>query len=78
MGLTWIIHDKRKSVKAKIENKKNSTADELDTILAINCKIFMPKLDSLCEPCQVFRKHFPTMAHCGDKEKVASKYIPNN
>lgn len=64
--------------KLNLKTKKNSTADELDTILAINCKIFMPKLDSLCEPCQVFRKHFATMAHCGDKEKVVNKYIPNN
>ena len=53
--------------------------EELDTIRTINCEVFIPKSDSRCGPCQVFRKHLTTMTHRADKEKskISSKYIPN-
>ena len=78
-GTDLNFHDKQKNVKAKIENKIFSTVEELDTIRTINCEVFIPKSDSRCGPCQVFRKHLTTMTHRADKEKSKSsgKYIPN-
>ena len=68
----------KKNVKAKIENKKFSTVEKLDTTQLINCEVFIPKSDSRCGPCHVFWKHLTTMTHGADKEKsTSSKYIPN-
>ena len=38
----------KKNVKAKIENKKLSTLEKLDTTQTINCEVFIPKSDSRC------------------------------
>ena len=65
-------------IKNKFENKKFSTVGELDTIQTMNCEVFIPKSDSRCGPCQVFRKHLIAITHRADKEKLtSSKYIPN-
>ena len=77
-GTDLNFYDKQKNVKAKIENKQFSTVEELGTIRTINCEVFIPKSDSRCGPCQVFRKHLTTMTHRVDKEKLtSSKHIPN-
>ena len=44
--------------------------DELDTLRTINSDVFKPKPDSQCGSYQVFCKHFITMAHRADKEKL--------
>ena len=73
----WFAHGtdlnfycRQKNVNAKIENKIFSTVDELDTLRTINSDVFKPKPDSQCGSYQVFRKHFITMAHRADKEKL--------
>ena len=77
-GTDLNFHDKQKNIKAKIENKIFSTVEELDAKCTINCEVFIPKSDSRCGPCQVFRKHLVTMNHRADKEKSkSSKYILN-
>ena len=77
-GTDLNFYDKQKNIKAKIENKIFSTVEELDTTCTINCEVFIPKSDSRCGPCQVFRKHLVTMTHRADKEKSkSSKYILN-
>ena len=77
-GTDLNFYDKQKNIKAKIKNKIFSTAEELDTVRTLNCEVFIPKSNSRCAPCQVFRKHLTTMAHCADKEKsTSSKYIPS-
>ena len=72
------FYDQQEIVKEKIENKRFSTVEELDTIQTTNCEVFIPISDSRYWPCQVFRKHLATMTHRADKEKsTSSKYIPN-
>ena len=87
-GTDLNFYGKQKNVKAKIQDKKFSTVEELNTIQTINCEVFIPKSDSRCglcqvfriipksdspcRPCQVFCKHLATMTHGADKEKLTS------
>ena len=87
-GTDLNFYGKQKNVKAKIEDKKFSTVEELNTIRTINCEVFIPKSDSRCglcqvfpiipksdspcRLCQVFRKHLATVTHGADKEKLTS------
>ena len=42
-GTDLNFYDKQKHIKAKFENKKISTAGEIDAIQTMNCEVFIPK-----------------------------------
>ena len=45
-GTDLNFYNEQKNAKAKIENKKFRTVEELNTIRTINCEVFIPKSDS--------------------------------
>ena len=79
-GMDLNFYDKRKNVKAKIENKRFESTNSLATIRVVNCWKIVSCQNNRCSECQSYRPQLNTRSSRAVKEESLvslKKNVPN-
>ena len=79
-GMDLNVYDKRKNVKAKIENKRFESTNSLATVRFVNCWKIVSCQSILCSECQSYRPQLNTRSFRAVKEESLvnlKKNVPN-